>query len=134
MTFHAEVHWPAAKVVAIGDGRVVSFVDEASGAIVKTLDLELESPHGDFFGYFGELAEDPEILYVLGWSYVFAFAPSLELRWRSERIAVDGIVWFERVGELLRLSCEMDPPGGWQDVSLDRATGRELSRRDRNQG
>ena len=37
-TFHAELHWPAAKVVAIGGGRVVHFVDEASGAIVKTLD------------------------------------------------------------------------------------------------
>jgi hypothetical protein len=131
MAFHAEVHWPAAKVVATGDGRVVTFVDEASGAILKTLDLE---QHGDFFGYFGELAEDPEVLYVLGWSYMFAFAPNLELRWRSESIAVDGIVWSECIGERIHVSCEMDPPGGWQDVTLDRATGREVSRRDRNWG
>jgi hypothetical protein len=43
-------------------------------------------------------------------------------------LAVDGIVWYGRAGDRIQLGCEMDPPGGWERVSLDRATGRELAR------
>lgn len=123
--FFAELHWPAAKVVAIGGGQVVHFVDAASGRIVETLSLE---SRGDWFGYFGELDEDPQTLYILGWERIHALAPDLAYRWMSDRLAVDGIIWRKLDGDRLYVSCEMDPPGGWEDVVVDRTTGREIAR------
>lgn len=120
-SFHDETVWPAADVVAIGGGHVVHFVAIASGARVTTLELE-----GDWFGHFGEDLDDA--LYILGWRHVVAVDRTLAVRWISRDVAVDGITWRDRVGDRLLLSAEMDPPGGWVDVELDAATGRELAR------
>ena len=119
--FRGEKVWPAAAVVAIGGGRHVCFLAEASGAIVKTLPLG-----SDLFGHFSDDADD--VLYILGWRRVVAIDRSLTVRWVSKDIAIDGITWRGQAGKRILLSAEMDPPGGWVDVELDAATGHELSR------
>ena len=119
--FREEAVWTAAGVVAIGGGPVVHFVAAASGAIVKSLSLG-----DDLFGHFAPA--DDDVLYILGWRHVFAIDSELAVRWVSRDVAVDGITWHERDGDRIRLSAEMDPPGGWVDVELDAVTGRELAR------
>jgi hypothetical protein len=96
----------------------VHFVAAASGAIVKTLSLD-----GDLFGHFGPI---DDVLYILGWRNVVAVDNSLQVRWVSRDLAIDGIVWKRSDGERIELAAEIDPPGGWVDVDLDVATGRIL--------
>lgn len=118
--FREEKVWPAAEVVAIGGGDAVHFLALETGASRRTLVLE-----GDRFGGFGEARD---VLYVLGWRHVVAVACDLATRWVSHDVAIDGIVWRGVEADRIQLSAEMDPPGGWVDVELDAATGRELSR------
>jgi hypothetical protein len=114
------VAWPAAGVLAIGVGDAVSFL--ARDAAAPTLRLPLGD---DFFGYFGI---GDGLLCVLGWRHVVAVDPDLAVRWVARDVAVDGILWRGCQGGRVRVSAEMDPPGGWVDVVLDAATGRELGR------
>lgn len=119
--FREEVTWPAASVVAIGGGNAVHFVAVESGVIAKTISLD-----NDLFGHFGNATGD--VLYILGWRSVVAIDRDLTVRWVSNDIAVDGITWQGLQGDRIKLSAEMDPPGGWVDVELDAATGREVAR------
>lgn len=116
--FREELVWPAASVVAIAGGPSVHFVAAASGAIVKTLSLA-----GDLFGHFGPV---DDVLYILGWRNVVAVDSTLEVRWVSHDLAIDGIVWKSSNDERIELAAEIDPPGGWVDVDLDVATGKIL--------
>jgi hypothetical protein len=91
--------------------------------------------HTPVRSYFGELALHPaasaeqEMLFILGCSDVLAYGPSLRPHWRAEDVAVDGITFRGVEGTAVLVSAEMDPPGGWFDVELELATGREISRR-----
>jgi hypothetical protein len=64
------------------------------------------------------------VLYILGWRNVIAIDRTLTVRWISENVAIDGIMWRGQDGDRILLSVEMDPPGGWVDVELDATTGR----------
>lgn len=121
-TFLEELVWPAANVAVIGGGDAVYFVALDTGTVRKHIRLGTDQ--------FGHFALDGDDLYVLGWQRVFAIGRNLVLRWISDAIAVDGITWSEREGERLRVFAEMDPPGMWVDVDLDRDTGAELRRGD----
>ena len=123
--FREEIVWPAASVVAIGGGNAVHFLSAETGAVVNTLSLA-----GDLFGHFGP--SDGYELYILGWRRVVAVDRALAVRWVSKDVAVDGITWGGSGGDRIQLSAEMDPPGGWVDVELDAATGREIARGDRH--
>ncbi len=118
--FREEVVWEAARVVVIGAGDAVLFLELATGAIRKHVRL------GD--DLFGHLSIQDDALYVLGYTRVFAIGADLVTRWISDPLAVDGITGGEIVDGRLQVSAEMDPPGGWVDVELDPATGVELSR------
>jgi hypothetical protein len=119
MPFHERIAWPAADVVAVGEGDVVRFLASDSGEIVKALALG-----DDRFGHFGESPAD--VLYILGWRNVTAVDRTLAIKWVSVDVAIDGITWRGQLGDRIQLSAEMDPPGGWVDVELDAATGRQL--------
>lgn len=124
--FREEVFWPAASVVAIAGGDAVHFLAAESGVITKTLSLG-----DDLFGHFGDPGGD--VLYVLGWRDVVAVDRSLAVRWVSAHVAVDGITWRGLDDDRIKLSAEMDPPGGWVDVELDAITGREIAREHRRE-
>lgn len=119
--FRDEIIWPAASVVAVGGGDTVYFLAAETGAIASTLSLG-----DDLFGHFGPI--DGDVLHILGWRHVVAIDKTLAVRWISKDVAVDGIVWVDGTEDRIQLSAEMDPPGGWVDVELDTATGRERSR------
>ncbi|HEU4411392.1 MAG TPA: hypothetical protein VFS43_39440 [Polyangiaceae bacterium] len=125
--FREECVWPGAGVVAIGGGATAHFLGTADGEPRGSLDVP------DHFGHLALDAGEPgvraEALYVLGWRHAYAVGPDLRTRWRARDLAVDGIVWRTAKGPKLYLNAEMDPPGGWFEVELEAATGRELTRR-----
>jgi hypothetical protein len=125
--FHEACVWPSADVVVIGGGTRVYFARLADGEPRGHVEV------ADGFGHLALDAGEPgvrdEALYVLGWEDAYAVGPDLKARWRAPKLAVDGLVFYEAIGTVVRLSAEMDPPGGWFDVEVDAATGRELGRR-----
>lgn len=74
----------------------------------------------DYFGYF---VDDRDILYVLGCCYIMAFNSHLELLWKTDNLAIDGVVFKYIEGNTMTVSCEMDPPGGWIDRKISLLDG-----------
>lgn len=76
--------------------------------------------------YFGYFAEHEEMLLAASAAGVLAFDAKMDLLWRNENLAVDGVTFGGVSGNVLDVSCELDPPGGWVDKRLDILTGNEL--------
>lgn len=76
--------------------------------------------------YFGYFLEHGETLFAASAAGVLAFDGNMELLWRNESLAVDGVTFGGVCGGVLEISCELDPPGGWVDKRLDILTGSEL--------
>lgn len=70
--------------------------------------------------------EHEEILFAASAAGVLAFDRNMDLLWRNESLAVDGVTFGDIHGDVLEISCELDPPGGWVDKRLEILTGREL--------
>jgi hypothetical protein len=117
--FREEAIWPAAQVAVIGGGGIVHFLDLETGASRHQLELPCR---------FGHLALADDTLFILGWTDLIAIERTLDTRWWARDVAVDGIVFDSVTGPFVRIAAEMDPPGGWFDVTLDAATGREIAR------
>ncbi len=126
--FEAEQVWEKAGIAVL-----------AGGTEFYALDLETGKAklHEDLNGYFGSVALEPEgqRLYVCDSRDLHAFDVTLSRVWSSS-VAIDGVLVqdFERE-RLIVKACmdpfaDTDPPQAlWDEVVLDRATGRELSRR-----
>ncbi len=127
--FREAIVWTRAHRVVAGAGDRVHVLELATGALDAT--MELGSDH------FGQLAlgtvelegAKVELLFVLGWTDVRAYDAGLVLRWHARNVAVDGITFAGVEGPVLKVSAEMDPPGGWFEVLLDAGTGQEKGRR-----
>lgn len=78
----------------------------------------------DFYiGYFYEYGG---MLFAASASGVLAFDEEMNLLWRNETIAVDGVTVGGIENGTLCVSCELDPPGGWVDKRLDITNGKLL--------
>lgn len=119
LPFQEALVWHEAGIAVIGGSDEVRGVDLATGAPRLAVDVA---------GYFGHLALGSDTLYILGCNDVQCLDATLRLRWRSKQVAVDGVVFVREDEATVVVHAEMDPPGGWFAVTLDRATGRELSR------
>ena len=122
-SFREQLVWETVGVVVIGGGGVVYVLDAATGELRHELTVE---------GYFGHLKlaslGGEELLFVLGCRDVHAIDARLATRWIARNVAIDGIVFVELRDNVLIVSAEMDPPGGWVDVALDVTTGALLWR------
>ncbi len=126
--FREELFWEATNTVVIGGGNVVYVFDVLNGVV------RAKVPVPSFFAHLaiatiataGGVAE--EFLFILGWADVHAIDSQLETRWTARDVAVDGVVFREICDNVIVVSAEMDPPGGWVDVALDALTGAELWR------
>lgn len=76
--------------------------------------------------YFGYFLEHEEMLFAASAAGVLAFDKNMDLLWRNENLAVDGVCFGGVCENVLEISCELDPPGGWVDKRLDIRTGKEL--------
>jgi len=93
-------------------------------SIVHLTDLSVEKR--DIKGYFGYFEITDDVLYVLGCHYVYAYDSNMNEIWVSDFLAYDGIICKRIEGNIMYLSCEMDPPGGWVDKKIDVITGAVL--------
>ena len=116
--FTAELVW--AEQAVIGRGSAVHFLELSTGKLLQKVEVS---------GYFGHLETWEDRLFVCGMRDLHLFAPPRRELWCARDIAVDGITSPTVEGSIVRVHCEMDPPGGWFDVELDLETGRELGRK-----
>lgn len=74
--------------------------------------------------YFGSFVTTPDSVYVLDGTGIIAFNTHLNEKWRNHNLAIDGVTFEEIVDyHTMRISCEMDPPGGWVERIIDTNTG-----------
>lgn len=76
--------------------------------------------------YFGRFYPCGDILLAASAAGVLAFNEKAELLWRNENLAVDGVTFGGVSGNVIDISCETDPPGGWADKRLDIRSGKTL--------
>lgn len=77
-------------------------------------------------GYFGYFEKSHDYVYILGCENIIALYKDGNIVWKSDPIAVDGIVCDGIEGQIMHVSCEMDPPGGWKDMKIDLLTGKTI--------
>ena len=119
--FKEEIVWLKAGGAAIGGGDDLYVLSLTDGAILF---------HHKLNGYFGQMCLSPDkvSLYVSGATDLLALTTSLETAWYKKNLAVDGII-FDKISEsVLHLSTEVDPPGGWEKVTVDATNGKEIDR------
>ena len=78
-------------------------------------------------GYFGYFVKDQDCIYILGCENIIAIDIDGNIVWKSDSIAVDGIVCRGIEERIMYISCEMDPPGGWEDMKIDILTGKTVN-------
>lgn len=92
--------------------------------VIDLLDLTFKTIEVD--GYFGSFVEGNDCIYILGCENIIAINSDSNIVWKSDDLAVDGIV-FDRIDqEIMYISCEIDPPGGWIDKKIDLSTGKVM--------
>lgn len=98
----------------IGASEKVYFVSLTDFEITE-IEVEL------YFGYF---VLSKEAVYILDGSGIIAFNNNLVEIWRNHRLAIDGVTFQEMLDdEIMSISCEMDPPGGWINRKINIITG-----------
>lgn len=98
-----------------------------TGSDIIAVDLDtLEYKRYSVNMYFGYFLEYNDMLLAASASGVLAFDKNMNLLWRNENLAVDGVTFGGVSENVLEISCELDPPGGWVDKRLDIRTGEEL--------
>lgn len=102
--------------VCAGFGETVAWIEIESG---ETRRMQLDS----YFGYFYEHAGR---LYIASGMSLYCIDSQEGLVWISEALAVDGVIVEEFLDETAKLSCEMDPPGGWRERRVRLADGAEV--------
>lgn len=74
--------------------------------------------------YFGYFVLSKEAVYILDGSGIIAFNKDLDEIWRNHSLAIDGVTFQEMLdNEIMSISCEMDPPGGWVSRKINIKTG-----------
>jgi hypothetical protein len=126
--FREELVWESVGVVVLGGGDAVYMLDIGTGALRAVIAVPSRFGHLALTSVPAPGGGAEEVLFVLGWTDVHAIDCRLETRWITRDVAVEGIVFHEVRDGALMVSAEMDPPGGWVEVTLEIRTGRELSR------
>lgn len=101
----------------VGNGENAYFVNLYTQEI-KTLSCDM------YFGYF---YTNKGRLYVASNSQLFCLDSNCDLLWRSEKMAVDGVIVDQFLPDKIKVSCEVDPPGHWISYQLSIHDGKLLS-------
>ena len=122
--FEDQLVWEEAAVALFGAQQDVYALDLETGAVKLHLHIAWH------FGYFA-LTPSRDRLLILGGQDIHALDPELRVLWTAKDVAIDGITLLDITESSLDVSAEMDPPGGWESVSIDLQTGQELGRASR---
>lgn len=109
--FAEAIAW--AGFVVIGFGAYVHLVETGSRR-AKSFPVSC---------YFGHLYPAEDHLLVADAEYLTCFEPSGAVRWRSERLGIDGVIVTSVEAGVIRVKGEWDPPGGWRPYRISLATG-----------
>ena len=74
-------------------------------------------------GYFGNFRIHDDKIFVCSASDVTCMSIDGDIKWKSESIAIDGVIINSFEKGIIYCSCEWDPPGGWRTYQLDFLTG-----------
>lgn len=77
-------------------------------------------------GYFGHLYHDKEAFYTADANGLHCINKNGEILWSNNELGIDGVIVNEFADNKILGCGEFDPPGGWVDFSIDRATGDRL--------
>lgn len=110
------------KYLCIGIFEKIAFVD------LETLNVRYDELERFelYFGRFDIIYND--MLFISSGSGITAYDRDLNVIWKNSNLAVDGVCIYgiSDDGKYLKVSCELDPPGGWVDKKVDISTGIEL--------
>ncbi len=82
--------------------------------------LDLRITQIDVEMYFGYFVTTKDALYVLDGRGIIAFDSSMNEMLRNHSLAIDGVTFNEMINdEIMSISCDMDPPGGWVDRKIN---------------
>lgn len=102
------------EMVLIGFGGHVHAVSTADRSVVT---VELGS-------YFGHFYPTSEYLLVASGVRLFRFESDRSIRWKSEDLAIDGVVVHDPGSVLIQGEGEWDPPGGWKPFAISAVDGK----------
>ena len=102
------------SLLAVGHQGHFYLYDLLENASVSVLQVD---------GYFGHLYINENLFYVTGSGSIYCIDEKGNLIWKNSSLGVDGILIEVFNENRIYGSGECDPPGGWQDFVLDKATG-----------
>jgi hypothetical protein len=113
--FEAAVEWRGNMVIGFGSHvHIVGISDRQSTTV-------------HLGGYFSGLYPLADCLLVASQDRVWRVDPNQSIRWRSQRVGLDGVVLHpDPASNKVTGDGEWDPPGGWQSFTLDLETGTTL--------
>ncbi|PZR21109.1 MAG: hypothetical protein DI539_08935 [Flavobacterium psychrophilum] len=78
--------------------------------------------------YFGNLHYHENLFYVADACHLFCIMKSGDIIWKSDDLAIDGVIIDKFTKDKIYGKGEHDPPGGWIDFILDKMTGKVLKK------
>lgn len=101
------------EFLAVGWGDHLYLICADSGTIVKH----------DLGSYFGSMTTHDESLLVASAHRLHRIGSDGTILWQTDYIAIDGVVIDEFEESYVKVSCELDPPDGWEPVSINLDSG-----------
>ncbi|MBL7997852.1 MAG: hypothetical protein JNL32_04345 [Candidatus Kapabacteria bacterium] len=78
-------------------------------------------------GYFGHLYYDNQLFYIADAHGLHCIDKNGEIHWTNLELAIDGVIVHGFTDNIILGSGEFDPPGGWVDFSIEKATGNKTA-------
>lgn len=78
-------------------------------------------------GYFKEFLVLGKMVCVFDAEGIFALDEHLHMLWQNRHLSIDGVLFAGmQDAQTMRISCELDPPGGWTERWINLQNGKEL--------
>ena len=77
--------------------------------------------------YFSHLYPTVEYLLIASGVRIFRLEPDCSILWKSEVLAIDGVLVHSPGPPVIRGEAEFDPPGGWRPFALSAVDGRTVA-------
>lgn len=74
--------------------------------------------------YFGHLYPTPEYLLIASGERLLRMEADRSILWKTDTLAIDGVVIHDAGPPIIRGDAEHDPPGGWEPFTISAANGR----------
>ena len=106
------------SLLVVGHQSKAYFYNIEKNKLLTSLDLS---------GYFGYLYTDQSQVFIADAEGLYCLDHSGRQIWSNKALGIDGVVVNSFTDTKIHGSGEYDPPGGWIDFVLDRASGNRLS-------